>query len=559
MRLLDPLARTFGLLRPRRRRAGGSLAETQSLEQRALLTVILDQGVLTIESTSGSDTISVTEQNGQVEATENGTTTSFPAGDVQSVVIRSFAGQDVVTLSGLTVPGEVLGGQGADSITGGDADDTLSGGDGKDTIIGGGGDDVISGGGQNDVVKGGTGDDTFVWATGDGLDVVNGGSGADTQTVESDPGAPQELLVDMAATTTQLSADGTVLVQLADNVEELSVTAGSDEDRMTVEALPGTGLERLSVDLSTSNDRFDARDLEDVKVTVMGGSGDDNLIGTAGSDVLNGEGGNDLIRGRAGDDTVIGGTGDDVVIGGGGDDVARGQRGNDDVRGGNGNDLVFGGTEFDTLSGGAGHDFLRGAEDPDFISGGGGDDTLQGVGGEDELRGGDGNDLLAGGSQDDTLLGGRGHDTMIGGDGNDLIVGANGRDNASGGDGRDLLVGGMNRDTLAGDAGDDLLIAGQTTKDPAQLTVILSEWTSARDYDQRVANIRKGEGRSADRANGEEYLVGRERNEFATVLNDFGDIDQLIGDADQDYFFLAEGLGDDDINDRMGTERDERI
>ena len=85
---------------------------------------------------------------------------------------------------------------------------------------------------------------------------------------------------------------------------------------------------------------------------------------------------------------------------------------------------------------------------------------------------------------------------------------------------------------------------------PDDFVHVAAEWGSDHDYDQRGANIRKGSGRNNERLNGEHYLVGRERNAFTTVFNDFGRIDELMGEGGQDWFFVSEGVGDDDIHDR---------
>jgi len=53
----------------------------------------------------------------------------------------------------------------------------------------------------------------------------------------------------------------------------------------------------------------------------------------------------------------------------------------------------------------------------------------------------DGNDILEGGAGDDALFGGRGNDTLKGDTGNDFLVGNAGDDVLDGGDGNDILVG----------------------------------------------------------------------------------------------------------------------
>ena len=81
------------------------------------------------------------------------------------------------------------------------------------------------------------------------------------------------------------------------------------------------------------------------------------------------------------DVSIIGGTGDDDLEGGGGDDV---------VSGGEGDDFVGGDDGLDTLNGGAGDDFLEGDDGNDTLNGDDGDDILLGEDGVDELNGGAG-------------------------------------------------------------------------------------------------------------------------------------------------------------------------
>ena len=62
-----------------------------------------------------------------------------------------------------------------------------------------------------------------------------------------------------------------------------------------------------------------------------------------------------MIGGR-GDDLVLGGDGSDTMAGGAGDDILKGGRGRDTITGGSGDDTLVGGSGFDKLTGGAGAD-----------------------------------------------------------------------------------------------------------------------------------------------------------------------------------------------------------
>jgi titin len=164
----------------------------------------------------------------------------------------------------------------------------------------------------------------------------------------------------------------------------------------------------------------------------------------------------------------------------------------------------------------------------------GGDDDIQVAGSlslSAWLYGGDGNDRLQGGAGHDVLLGGAGNDTL------------------HGGLGLDLLIGGLGADDLVGNADGDLLIAGTTAHDAneAALCAIMAEWTSARDYATRVANLR-GTG-SGPRANGSYFLN-------ATTVFDDGAVDRLTGSSGQDWIFanIADGGVLDDITGVLGSE-----
>ena len=133
---------------------------------------------------------------------------------------------------------------------------------------------------------------------------------------------------------------------------------------------------------------------------------------------------------------------------------------------------------------------------------------------------------LFGDAGNDRLKGGRGNDVLMGGDGDDLL---------SGNGGLDILIGGQGSDKIVGSGGDDLLISGAIAFEVQDLALaaIQAEWTSARTYAQRVANLR-GTG-TGSRANGQVFLTtegGR-----PAVIDD-GSRDVLTGDTGRDWFFF---------------------
>ncbi|MHC4562514.1 MAG: Calx-beta domain-containing protein [Planctomycetota bacterium] len=150
---------------------------------------------------------------------------------------------------------------------------------------------------------------------------------------------------------------------------------------------------------------------------------------------------------------------------------------------------------------------------------------------------GDGNDIARISGRVDLLAivdGGAGNDHLKAGRGPSVLMGAEGNDRLIGGSGRDVLIGGVGRDKLLGGPGDDILIGGRTIHDidddaltpdfDAPLLAIVDEWTSANDYDTRVANLTNGGG-----ANGGVTLA------VGTSVLDDGEFDLLRGGSGRDW------------------------
>jgi hypothetical protein len=112
--------------------------------------------------------------------------------------------------------------------------------------------------------------------------------------------------------------------------------------------------------------RADAASGAPVRLTnscrIVGTAGDDVLTGTPLADVILGEAGNDTLRAvvsedRAGD-TLLGGPGNDLLVGSGWTDTLEGGPGNDVLRGGAGGDLIVGGPGRDVIQGQGGRDVI---------------------------------------------------------------------------------------------------------------------------------------------------------------------------------------------------------
>jgi Ca2+-binding RTX toxin-like protein len=91
---------------------------------------------------------------------------------------------------------------------------------------------------------------------------------------------------------------------------------------------------------------------------------------------------------------MVGGAGDDTIVGGDEPDTMFGGSGNDSLVGNSGNDVLYGGKGLDTLLGGPGNDYLNGGQNSDSLVGGDGNDTLVDFQGPDKVYGGAGNNVF---------------------------------------------------------------------------------------------------------------------------------------------------------------------
>jgi Ca2+-binding RTX toxin-like protein len=149
---------------------------------------------------------------------------------------------------------------------------------------------------------------------------------------------------------------------------------------------PTAYVQKLTIIGGSGNDEIDLSGLSPTlytmltTVVIQSGSGNDRIVGSYLNDSIDAGAGNDTVSGGLGNDTIIGGSGNDALMGQGGDDMLKGGDGNDTLLGGNGND---------TLKGDAGNDLLIGGFGADSLDGGAGQDTAAGGQGGPE-RGGNG-------------------------------------------------------------------------------------------------------------------------------------------------------------------------
>lgn len=315
------------------------------------------------------------------------------------------------------------GGAGNDILRGREGSDWLEGSDGVDTITGGAGDDILTGGAADgDSLKGGLGNDQYLIRRGDGADIAeddaagapvsNGAGDAITQrmtaieTWKTNPlaagairpdwlGAPAGVQQGAVSGGEDAVAFGTG-IDIGDIRMQRSGTSGAPGNDLIIQVMqtdPSTGVESFSGTQLTIKDWFsnpfkrvewlkfsDGNEVRigDVTSFIVGGSGDDVLIGTNGNDFVYGGAGNDRLFLLGGDDIGNGASGNDMVAGDAGRDLLIGGTGSDTLIGGAGADAISGDAGADDLYGGADRDILSGGRgDGDIIAGGAGDDTFK--------------------------------------------------------------------------------------------------------------------------------------------------------------------------------------
>jgi Ca2+-binding RTX toxin-like protein len=382
----------------------------------------------------------------------------------------------------------VYAGAGDDTVTASNGNDVLMGEAGNDTLTGGYGDDVLDGGEGNDVLQGGIGNDTYKFGTGYGQDtiyedVVNGS----TDTVQFLNG---------------LTPDDIDVFRIG---YDLEFRIKNTSDTLRVQNHFGSSTNSVENVVFANGTTWDISTISQ-KAVVLGGSGDDTLMG---------DGQNNTLMGLAGNDTLYGGTGDDVYVFalGDGQDTIYESGGTDKIQFGaginpadvtvkrvqrsSGNstyvDLelsIIGTNDKITIQQYFGYYGYNGfnatpaqaIEQITFVdetvwtqstiydmlhnlTGTTGDDgisafdegavTYHGLAGNDNLTSNIGNDTLDGGADNDTLSSSGGDDTLIGGTGNDTLYGGSGNDTYvfAPGDGQDTLYEESGTDTIQFAAG----------------------------------------------------------------------------------------------------------
>jgi Ca2+-binding RTX toxin-like protein len=190
----------------------------------------------------------------------------------------------------------------------------IEGNDNDNHIVGGAGDDILHGHGGNDYLEGRGGNDELYGE--EGNDTLDGGTGNDV--LLGDTGLVRGLYNPDG--TRMLNPDGSwrkdvLLLDPARVVSDRVVSANApiDSSLLGQEVWLLTGVQDskgkwqthlLVLDLyAAGND------------TLLGGDGNDVLLGQRGNDSLDGGAGNDYLEGNEGNDSIHGGAGNDILIG----------------------------------------------------------------------------------------------------------------------------------------------------------------------------------------------------------------------------------------------------
>src|SRR6478609_2682282 len=315
---------------------------------------------------AGTDKIDYSGRTAAVAVLMDGATTSG----------QGFANTWPAT-PGASIEGDVVGAD-IEDLVGGAGDDILQGNTLPNNIKGGAGNDTLWGGPAGtctadiDALDGEAGDDTFAMTSAiDCGDSLTGGTGIDTADYQLRTGA-LTITLDNGA----LDGEAGEKDNVRSDIE--IVIGGSGNDSMTG---------------SAANDTFHGGPGVD---TLFGGAGDDTLVGNSGNDILNGEAGNDTFDEGLNDALFVSGTEDkgagaDVINGGTGVDTVSysdrtasvivtlcmdpgkltgasaltGVCADGDGESGENDKIVnithlIGGTDDDTLTGAAGDDMIEG-------------------------------------------------------------------------------------------------------------------------------------------------------------------------------------------------------
>lgn len=313
-------------------------------------------------------------------------------------------------------------------------------GNGNDTITGNSLANVINTFGGNDTIIGGAGSDT-----------IDAGNGLDTFSYDDNTSnAPVTLYL-----LNNNASQGT-FTDILRNVEHV-IGTDSTEDTLTATTISGN----LTIDLNAGTILGNPGSIATFSQfeNVIGGLGNDTIIGDAQSNYIAGSFGNDTVDGGAGDDEFYeaNGNGSDSIIGGTGTDSIT----YDDSTTAYAISLnlatstITRGSDTDTLvdieiitATDSSNDTVDASSDTDGFSINLHTGTVSGVPGNilqlkqfENIIGGSGDDSIYGSDFNNIITGGAGHDVMVGYNGNDTF-------NQTDLDGSDIIIGDYDIDTV---------------------------------------------------------------------------------------------------------------
>ena len=344
----------------------------------------------------------------------------------------------------------VVGGAGNDTMVGDANLDTFIGGSGTNTLIGGSGGNLLIAGNHNDSLYGGAANDTLV--VGSGNDYLDGKGGTDTVSLAAFSAAELIALNGTSAGTaliTGIATDTLLNIEIvlagngnntliADNLTD-SLYSGSGNDSMFM----GSGVDIL--DAGGGTNTLYLTNLANAATVLLNGSlQGTGIYGTNTDKLYNME-------------IVVGGSGNDVMVGDANHDTFIGGSATNTLIGGAGGNLMIAGNTADSIYGGGGNDTVIIGSGVDYLDGQGGTDTLVLTNITSNLT------LTMNGTSQGTAIWGTVTDKLynfeivVGGAGNDTMIADNLTDSLYGGAGNDTLFAGSGLDILDGQTGTNAL------------------------------------------------------------------------------------------------------
>lgn len=303
---------------------------------------------------------------------------------------------------------------GKDTLEGGIGDDSLFGGDDGDALFGGDGNDRLSGEGGYDQLYGGNGVDTYVFDRGWGFDVIDNYDSANgVDTIEFAAGI--------------LPSDIQAVYQGDDLVLNLK---GGGDSILVRNYFLNNGVSNYSLEQIRFSNGAIWSFAQVRNLVLIGGDGNDLIVGFNTADTLDGGLGNDTLDGAEGNDTLIGGAGNDLLVGGAGNDLLNGGIGIDTLRGGLGDDTYVIDSTTDLIQENA-NEGIDTIESSISITGALATniENLRLTGSANLIGyGNTANNVLTGNLGANSLFGNAGNDTLSGEAGNDYLEGGAGND-----------------------------------------------------------------------------------------------------------------------------------